>query len=124
MGHGGRLNDLLAVDFVDRYSDSDVRCVINHPGVVVTSFAGEYDHAPMTAAQVAQLRVTGKPVDTAIEHILPFLDSVERESLTAVYEGNAVRLGPETWSLNDARRLHDITRELLASRLTTLGETV
>jgi NAD(P)-dependent dehydrogenase (short-subunit alcohol dehydrogenase family) len=113
MGQAGRLNDLLAVDFVDRYPHPNVRYVINHPGVVSTSFAGEYDHTPETAAEVAQLRVTGKTIDTAVKHIVPFLDSAGPARLTAVYEGTVVPLHPETWSLTDARRLHDVTRQLL-----------
>lgn len=117
MGHAGRLNDLLAADFADRYRDANIRYVINHPGVVSTSFAGEYDHAPATGAEVARLRVTGKTADTAVRQILPFLDSAGHARLTAVYEGAAVPLDPQTWSLTDARRLHDITRQLLHSRM-------
>ncbi|MCK9926602.1 hypothetical protein MXD62_05360 [Frankia sp. Mgl5] len=94
MGHAGRLNDLLGVDFVDTYADTGIRYVLNHPGVVVTSFAGEYD--PVTAAQVDRLRVVGKPV------------------ATAVLEGRRVSLEPGPWDLGDARRLHDLTRGLLA----------
>jgi NAD(P)-dependent dehydrogenase (short-subunit alcohol dehydrogenase family) len=122
MGHAGGLNDLLAIDFVDRYPDPNVRYVINHPGVVSTSFAGEYDHTPETAAEVAQLRVTGKTIDTAVKHILPFLDSAGHARFTAVYEGTVVPLHPETWSLTDARHLHDITRQLLDGRLADTGE--
>lgn len=113
MGHAGRLNDLLALDVSDRYPESGISYVINHPGVVVTSFAGEYDDAPITAQQVDQLRATGKSVETAVRHILPFLDPTERVPLTAVHEGAAVPLDPEAWSLRDARSLHEITRELL-----------
>jgi hypothetical protein len=119
MAHGGRLNDLLALDFVHRYPDAGVRYVINHPGVVATSFAGEYDGAPATAEEVAHLRTVGKPVEVAVRQILPFLDGpgvgdpTSRELLTAVLEGVAVRLDPVSWSVTDARRLHEITRKLL-----------
>jgi NAD(P)-dependent dehydrogenase (short-subunit alcohol dehydrogenase family) len=121
MGHAGSLNDLLAVDFVDRYPDPNIRYVINHPGVVSTSFAGEYDLAPQTAAQVEQLRLTGKTINTAVKHILPFLDSAGQARLTAVYEGAVVPLYPETSSLADARRLHDITRQLVEGHLARTG---
>jgi hypothetical protein len=96
--------------------------VINHPGVVSTSFAGEYDHAPQTAAEVEQLRLTGKTIDTAVRHILPFLDPAGQARLSAVCEGAAVPLHPETSSLTDARRLHDITRQLLDSRQHSVGD--
>jgi hypothetical protein len=52
MGHAGRLNDLLGLSFIDLHPDSGIRYVLNHPGVVVTSFACEYD--PVGAAQVEQ----------------------------------------------------------------------
>ncbi|MCL9762788.1 SDR family NAD(P)-dependent oxidoreductase [Frankia sp. AiPa1] len=123
MGHAGRLNDLLGVSFVDRYADEGIRYVVNHPGVVVTSFAGEYDHSPVTAAQVDQLRVTGKSVATAVAQIFPFLEPpaahasvvapAGRERLTAVLEGERVPLDPGSRDLEDARRLHDITLKLL-----------
>ncbi|SNQ49800.1 conserved hypothetical protein [Frankia canadensis] len=112
MGHAGRLNDLLGVDFVGAYADNGIRYVLNHPGVVVTSFAGEYD--PVTAAQVDQLRVIGKPVASAVAQILPFLDPPGREGLTAVLEGRRVPLEPKARYLDDARRLHDLTVDLLA----------
>ncbi|OHV33903.1 MULTISPECIES: SDR family NAD(P)-dependent oxidoreductase [Pseudofrankia] len=112
MGHAARLDDLLGLDFVETYADTGIRYVLNHPGVVVTSFAGEYD--PVTAAQVDQLRVIGKPVSTAVAQILPFLEPPGRERLTAVLEGQRVPLKPALWALDDARRLRDITLDLLA----------
>jgi NAD(P)-dependent dehydrogenase (short-subunit alcohol dehydrogenase family) len=115
MGHAGRLNDLLALDFVDRYADANVRYVINHPGVVATSFAGEYEHAPATATDVAQLRLIGKSVDTAVQQVLPFLDSVDQPRLVAIYEGVAQPLHPELWSLADAHRLRELTLGVLGS---------
>ncbi|WP_035749958.1 SDR family NAD(P)-dependent oxidoreductase [Parafrankia discariae] len=112
MGHAGRLNDLLGVDFVDTYADTGIRYVLNHPGVVVTSFAGEYD--PVTAAQIDRLRVVGKPVATAVAEILPFLEPTGQDRLTAVLEGRRVSLEPGSWDLGEARRLHDLTGDLLA----------
>ncbi|WP_432841659.1 SDR family NAD(P)-dependent oxidoreductase [Dactylosporangium sp. CA-092794] len=111
MGHAGRLNDLAGLDFADRYATTGIRYVLNHPGVVVTSFAGEYD--PVTAAQIDHLRVIGKPVTTAAAQILPFLEPANREPLTAVLEGRRVPLEPGLWKLGDARRLHDVTMRLL-----------
>ncbi|MCM3882499.1 SDR family NAD(P)-dependent oxidoreductase [Frankia sp. R82] len=119
MGHAGRLNDLLGVDFADTYADTGIRYVLNHPGVVVTSFAGEYD--PVTAEQVDHLRITGKPVATAVAQILPFLGATgegqngeAQGGLTAVLEGHRVPLEPGVWNLGEARRLRDLTRDLLA----------
>lgn len=112
MGHAGRLNDLLGVDFVDTYADTGIRYVLNHPGVVVTSFAGEY--GPVTAAQVDGLRAIGKPVATAVAQILPFLEPTGQDQLTAVLEGRRVPLELGSWDLGEARRLRDLTSDLLA----------
>ncbi|SBW21516.1 short-chain dehydrogenase/reductase SDR [Candidatus Protofrankia californiensis] len=113
MGHAGRLNDLLAVDFLDRHADTDIRYVINLPGVVVTSFAGEYEHSPVTASQVEELRVVGKPVSQAVAEILPFLRP-GGDRLTAVREGRRLALEPSAWDATEARRLHDLTQAVLA----------
>ncbi|WP_328603451.1 SDR family NAD(P)-dependent oxidoreductase [Amycolatopsis sp. NBC_00345] len=114
MVHAGILNALLAVDFVDRYPASNVRYVNNFPGTVSTSFAG--DHDPTTAAQIAQLRVTGKPVEAAVDEILPFLEPGGYGRITAVDEGRALPLDLEVSTIEDARRLYDYTRHLLDNR--------
>jgi NAD(P)-dependent dehydrogenase (short-subunit alcohol dehydrogenase family) len=114
MVHAGVLNALLAVDFVDRYPASKVRYVNNFPGTVATSFAG--DHDPATAAQIARLRVTGKPVEAAVDEILPFLDPGDYGRITVVDEGRVVHLDPAVSSISDARRLYDYTRHLLDGR--------
>lgn len=113
LGHSGALCDLLGVHFVRTYADTGVDYVLNHPGVVATSFAGEYD--PATAATVARLRSTGKPVSQAVRQILPFLDKPPAR-LTAVVEGRQVPTDTDAFDARDAARLHDITEALLSSR--------
>lgn len=113
MGHAGRLNDLLGLSFTDRHADKGIRYVLNHPGVVATSFAGEYDSA--TAAEVDHLRQAGKTVEASVAQILPFLASTSTERLTAVFEGNQVPLQPAMFDRGDARRLHVTTENLLAN---------
>ncbi|MFE5565880.1 SDR family NAD(P)-dependent oxidoreductase [Amycolatopsis japonica] len=110
MGHAARLNDLLGVHFVAQHPD--IRYVLNHPGVVATSFAGEYDRA--TSAQVSRLRATGKSVATSVGQILPHLDPPGRNGLTAVMEGTLVPLAPKWFGRGDAARLHETTERLLA----------
>jgi hypothetical protein len=110
MGHAARLNDLLGVHFTGLHPD--IRYVLNHPGVVATSFAGEYD--PITAAQVENLKVTGKSVAQSVKQILPYLGTSGHEQLTAVLEGVRVPLDPRLFDRHDAARLHEITEKLLA----------
>ncbi|GAA2043016.1 hypothetical protein GCM10009839_52580 [Catenulispora yoronensis] len=111
LGHSAALCDLLGVHFTRLYQDSAIDYVLNHPGVVSTSFAGEYE--PATAAHVDGLRVSGKPVSQAVEQILPFLDTPPTR-LTAVLEGQRVSTSTAAFDPGDAARLHDVTENLLA----------
>ncbi|MGW4693881.1 SDR family NAD(P)-dependent oxidoreductase [Kitasatospora cineracea] len=110
LGHGGALCDLLAAHLAHLHPD--VPQVVNHPGVVATSFAGEYD--PATAAHVDRLRVHGKPVTEAVAQILPHLDSPSGP-LTAVLEGRRVSTDTPAFDPAAARRLHALTEQLLAA---------
>ncbi|MEV0568820.1 GNAT family N-acetyltransferase [Dactylosporangium sp. NPDC050588] len=106
LGHSAALCDLLGARFAEEYG---IPYVLNHPGVVATSFAGEYDAA--TAAHVEGLRNSGKPVAEAVAQILPFLDAPPA-GLTAVLEGRRIPFAADP---GDAARLDDITRKLLAA---------
>lgn len=112
LGHSGALCDLLGVYFAETYNQSSVHYVLNHPGVVATSFAGEYDAT--TANAVDQLRTSGKPVGQAVAQILPFLDAPPAR-LTAVLEGARVATDTAAFNPADAARLHHITQGLLAA---------
>ncbi|WP_031518038.1 SDR family NAD(P)-dependent oxidoreductase [Streptomyces sp. NRRL F-5123] len=112
LGHGGALCDLLAAHCARTYADTPVHYVVNHPGVVSTSFAGEYDRA--TAAHVAGLRATGKPVSRAVAQVLPYLTAPPAR-LTAVLEGRRVPTDTSAFSPTAAARLHEATTGLLAA---------
>jgi hypothetical protein len=111
LGHGGALCDLLGVHFTGAHRDAGIHYLLNHPGVVATSFAGEYD--PATAAAFDRLRTSGKPVAQAVAQILPFLDAPPAR-LTAVLEGRRVATDTRAFDPVDAARLHEITEELLS----------
>jgi hypothetical protein len=111
LGHSAALCDLLGVSFTATHADPPIRYVLNHPGVVVTSFSGEYDAE--TAAQVDLLKVTGKPVTHAVAQTLPFLDAPPAR-LTAVLEGRRVPTDSPAFDLAAAARLHEATERLLA----------
>jgi NAD(P)-dependent dehydrogenase (short-subunit alcohol dehydrogenase family) len=112
MAHAGALCDLLGVQFVKLHADTNIHYVIDLPGVVSTSFAGEYD-AP-SAAAVARLKLTGKPVSRAVDEILPFLDAPPAR-LTAVVEGQRAGTDTRGFDPDAAARLHDITEKLLSN---------
>jgi NAD(P)-dependent dehydrogenase (short-subunit alcohol dehydrogenase family) len=112
LGHSGALCDLLGVHFTEVHAETRIRYVLNHPGVVATSFAGEYDTA--TAAQVDRLRVSGKPVSQAVAQVIPFLDAPPAR-LTAVLEGRQVPTDGAAFDSGDAARLHELTTKLLSA---------
>ncbi|WP_344219660.1 SDR family NAD(P)-dependent oxidoreductase [Nonomuraea bangladeshensis] len=111
LGHSAKLCDLLGVSFTRIHHDTPIRYVLNHPGVVTTSFAGEYDQA--TAAQIERLRTIGKTTAQAVAQILPYLDDPPAR-LTAVLEGERVPTDTGAFDPAEATRLHEITQKLLA----------
>ncbi|WP_261557800.1 SDR family NAD(P)-dependent oxidoreductase [Frankia tisae] len=113
LGHGGRLNDLLGAGFAEVHPDSPIRYILFNPGVVSTSFSGEYDRA--TAAAVAGLKVSGKTVAQSIGQILPCLDRPPAERLSAFVEGRRIDVDTPLFDRGEAARLHEITEKLLAT---------
>ncbi|KAJ1569301.1 hypothetical protein HK405_006985 [Cladochytrium tenue] len=111
MSHCAALCDLLGAHFTALHRDPPIHYVLNMPGVVATSFAGEYDAG--TAAHVDTLRVSGKPVDVAVAQILPFLDS-PATGLRAVVEGRAMLVDTPAFDSEMASALHESTEKLLA----------
>ncbi|WP_327289719.1 SDR family NAD(P)-dependent oxidoreductase [Streptomyces sp. NBC_01198] len=112
MAHAATLNDLLGLSFVDLHRETGIRYLLNHPGVVATTFAGEYD--PVTAARVEYLKVIGKSAEQSVSQILPYLDRPTTARLTAVHEGIQVPLEPRPFTRHEAARLHEATTKLLA----------
>jgi NAD(P)-dependent dehydrogenase (short-subunit alcohol dehydrogenase family) len=113
LGHGGRLNDLLGAGFAEVHPDSAIRYILFHPGIVSTSFSGEYDAAEAT--RVASLKITGKSVAQSISQILPALDHPLAERLTAFVEGVGIPVETRWFDRAQAARLHEITEKLLAA---------
>lgn len=111
LAHSAALCDLLGAGFTEIHADTPIRYVLNLPGVVATSFAGEYD--PATAAHVAGLKASGRMVTRAVEQILPFLDAPPAR-LTAVVEGRRVAADTPNFDRRQAARLHEVTEKLLA----------
>ncbi|GAA1311227.1 TIGR03618 family F420-dependent PPOX class oxidoreductase [Pseudonocardia xinjiangensis] len=109
---GGLLNDLLAVGYADHPPSRKVRYVLLHPGMVSTSFSGEYD--PPTAAQVDALRATAMPVDKGIEPIIALLDDTPAEPVSAWMRNEPIPLTGPAFDVAAARRLRAATARLLA----------
>ncbi|GAA4627804.1 hypothetical protein GCM10023196_041540 [Actinoallomurus vinaceus] len=107
----GRANDLLGIAFAAAHTAGRTRYVLVNPGMVATSFSGEYD--PATAAHVAMMKRMGKPVERGIAPIVLAIDDPPAEPLSAFAEDRRIRLRPPFFDEGAARRLHDLTRGLL-----------
>lgn len=113
LAQGGQLNDLLGIGFARRRPSAKVRYLLWHPGVVSTSFSGEYDAA--TAAQIEQMRATAMPVEEAIVPILDMLDQPPAEPLSAFVAGQTLDVHGPAFDAASADRLYAETIKLLGS---------
>lgn len=108
----GVANDLLGVSFTQLRDGGRTRYVLVNPGMVATSFSGDYDAA--TAGHIDMMKRMGRPVAEAIVPILALLDSPPVEALSAFSAGRRMDLAAEsTFDAGAARRLHALTEELL-----------
>jgi NAD(P)-dependent dehydrogenase (short-subunit alcohol dehydrogenase family) len=130
LGQGGRLNDLLGVAFAELHPSSPTRYVLFHPGVVATTFSGEYDAADQ--GKIVNLQQVGLPIDEAVAPIVAIIDQPPREPLSAELaryplgdlvladdlrmRGTRIGLDHSSFDVGAALRLHALTTELLARR--------
>ncbi|MBP2478258.1 NAD(P)-dependent dehydrogenase (short-subunit alcohol dehydrogenase family) [Crossiella equi] len=109
----GRANDLLGVAFAEERV-SRARFVLYHPG-----FTRSGDHSPLNPVLRALLKLTAlaaRPVAKAVEPIHGFIDSPPRSPLAAVDRGKTLDLSLPTLDPATARRLAEVTGELLSGR--------
>ncbi|MFB7278734.1 SDR family NAD(P)-dependent oxidoreductase [Streptomyces hydrogenans] len=112
LGHGGKLNDLLAVAFADRYAaTTDIRYVLVHPGVTATGFSGEYDAE--TLRHIRSMQRDAKPVSAALPPLVDVLDDPPAAPLSAFVEGRRLRVDTPDFDRSAALRLEQITERLL-----------
>ncbi|GAA2785152.1 hypothetical protein GCM10010470_19060 [Saccharopolyspora taberi] len=109
MTQAGKLNDLLGVSFAERADRT--RYVLFHPGVVATSFSGEYDGP--TAAHVEAMKRSATPVETAVWPIVERIDDPPAEPLSAFVRDRRIDVHGVSFDRRAAARLHDRTLELL-----------
>lgn len=107
----GRANDLLGVAFADQ-GVGKARFVMYHPG-----FTRSGDLSPLNPILRALIKtlakVAARPVTASVRPIHDFLDNPPRQPLTAVDRGKPVDPSLKTLNRDDARRLAEITEELL-----------
>ncbi|WP_142056705.1 TIGR03618 family F420-dependent PPOX class oxidoreductase [Pseudonocardia kunmingensis] len=112
LAQAGRLTDLLGIASAQDRVSAKARYVLLFPGVVATSFSGEYDAA--TAAEVEALRAGATPVDEAIVPILDVLEHPPAEPLSAFDAGRRIDVDTPAFDVGPARRLHAETVRLLS----------
>ncbi|WP_242910659.1 SDR family NAD(P)-dependent oxidoreductase [Actinomadura terrae] len=110
---GGLLNDLLGTGYAQLRPSAKVRYVLYNPGSVATALSGEYH--PRVAAQIEVMRRHAQPVGKAIAPILELLDAPPAEPLSAVAMGRPIALDGPGFDPEAARRLYDLTRDLIDS---------
>ncbi|WP_329520598.1 SDR family NAD(P)-dependent oxidoreductase [Spirillospora sp. NBC_01491] len=114
LAQGGPLNDLLGVAFAAEHGTGPIRYVLVHPGTTATGFSGEYDAE--TAALIARMRRSGKPVAEAVAPIAAVIDAPPREPLSAFVEGVRIPVDGASFDRAAAARLQDLTRRQLRLR--------
>lgn len=118
LGQGGKLNDLLGVDFAGEYGPAGIRYVLIHPGTTATGFAGEYDAA--TLSHIRSMQRTAKPVGAALPPITAVIDAPPQEPLSAFVEGRRIPVDGGGFDPAAARRLRRLTDPLIAEGLAAL----
>ncbi|MFF2083909.1 SDR family NAD(P)-dependent oxidoreductase [Nocardia sp. NPDC058176] len=113
LSQGGKLNDLLAIEFARRYAPTGIRYVLLHPGVVDTALSGDYD--PEMAAQVEAMRATAQTVEQAVGPILRVLDNPPAAPLTAIVQGRPIDVHGPAFDAAAAARLFRKTTRLLTA---------
>ncbi|SFB29067.1 NAD(P)-dependent dehydrogenase, short-chain alcohol dehydrogenase family [Amycolatopsis marina] len=107
----GRANDLLGVAFAE-HGVSRARFVLYHPG-----FTRSGDLSPLNPLVRVLIRILGtvaaRPVTGAVRPVHGFVDSPPREPLTAIDRGKPVDPSLKTLDRHDARRLAEVTEEIL-----------
>jgi hypothetical protein len=90
-----------------------VRYVLLNPGTVNTSFSGQYSSD--TLAQIEVIRRSAQPVEEAMKPILELLDDPPTAPLSAYVQGEPLSPHGPGFTVEEARRLHQHTQELLAA---------
>jgi len=109
----GRANDLLGVTMGEQFGQ-DVPYVLYHPGFTRSGDSTMERISPMTRALIRTIAsIAARPVDKAIAPVHGFIDTPPTAPLTAIDRGKPVPLDLKTLDPAAARRLADVTRQLL-----------
>ncbi|MFJ8861723.1 SDR family NAD(P)-dependent oxidoreductase [Streptomyces sp. NPDC102451] len=108
----GRANDLLGVGF-SQEPTSKARYVLYHPGFTATLGGIAHLKQPVKGIITALSKIAAKPVEKAIAPMVALIDAPPAEPLTAIDRGKPVDLSLRTFDSETARRLAEVTRQLV-----------
>jgi len=112
--HGSRLNDLLGVAFAGNDTVGKIKYILYNPWAVQTSGVFEMFDKSLTKNIMKLLyKIIGKPADKAAEIIFELLDNPPAPSLSAFRERKEIDLTMRTFDKENAKRLYNITIQLL-----------
>lgn len=115
--HGSRLNDLLGVSFAENQKGAKIKYLLYNPGAVQTEGAmGAYDQPLMRSLVKMLYKLTGKPVEKAIEPLLSILENPPEAPLTAYMQNKRVNLTMKMFDKLNAAKLNQMTGELVGAK--------
>ena len=120
----GRANDLLGVAMGEQFGQQ-VSYVLYHPGFTRSGDSAMEQISPIMRALVKVIaRVAARPVQRAIAPVHDFIDTPPTVPLTAIDRGKPVPLDLKTLDHAAARRLADVTAQLVGTdpRATRRGD--
>lgn len=112
----GRANDLLGVAFAEEAS-SKARYYLYHPGFTATLGGIAHLKQPTKGIITLLSKLAAKPVEKAIVPMVAAIDNPPSAPLTADNQGKPVDLSTKTFDPDTARRLSEVTRQLVLSRV-------
>lgn len=109
-----RGNDLLGVEFAARYPDTRIRYLLHNPGFVRTAMADPLPQ-PMRALTKTLAVVFATSASTAAQRISALMADPPAEPVSAFMRRRRLPLDGPAFDPDTARRLHEVTRELIAA---------
>lgn len=110
MMHGSRLNDLLGAQFVQNDTVHKIKYVMYNPWAVQTPGMMEFFSNPVMRLFY---KLIGKPVEKAIIPIIKLLNNPPMSTLSAYREYKVLSINKESYNIQNARRLYDLTTSFL-----------
>jgi len=111
MMHGSRLNDLSGVAFAHNDTTRNIKYALYNPMAVQTP--GMMDFANF--AMKLYYKLAAKPIEKAILPVIELVDNPSNSTIAAYKERKSISLNLPTYNIENAKKLLDMTTQLLES---------